>query len=66
MLEYKSVVGKVIYLKYIPVKSETMYNQLVEEGEGFEEDKDEYTAKKYFMFRLMLCVLRFQRLLTRP
>lgn len=48
MLEYKSVVGRVLYLKYISVKSETKYNQLVEEGEGLEEDKDEYTAEKIF------------------
>lgn len=42
--EYKSVVLGLIFLKYISDKFETKYRQLVDEGEGFEEDKDEYTA----------------------
>lgn len=35
-------------LKYISDKFETKYRQLVAEGEGFEEDKDEYTAENIF------------------
>lgn len=46
--EYKSVVLGLIFLKYISDKFETKYNQLVAEGEGFEEDKDEYTAENIF------------------
>lgn len=46
--EYKSVVLGLIFLKYISDKFETKYNQLVDEGEGFEEDKDEYTAENIF------------------
>lgn len=46
--EYKSVVLGLIFLKYISDKFETKYRQLVEEGEGFEEDKDEYTAENIF------------------
>ena len=46
--EYKSVVLGLIFLKYISDKFETKYRQLVDEGAGFEEDKDEYTAENIF------------------
>lgn len=46
--EYKHVVLGLIFLKYISDKFETRYNQLVEEGEGFEEDRDEYEAANIF------------------
>ena len=37
-----------IFLKYISDRFETKYNELVEEGDGFEEDKDEYMAENIF------------------
>lgn len=40
--EYKSVVLGLIFLKYISDRFEAKYNELVEEGDSFEEDKDEY------------------------
>ena len=46
--EYKSVVLGLIFLKYISDRFEAKYNALVEEGDGFEEDKDEYTAENIF------------------
>lgn len=46
--EYKSVVLGLIFLKYISDKFETKYNALVAEGDGFEEDKDEYLAENIF------------------
>ena len=46
--EYKSVVLGLIFLKYISDKFEARYNELLAEGEGFEEDKDEYTYKNVF------------------
>lgn len=46
--EYKQVVLGLIFLKYISDKFEARYSELVSEGEGFEEDKDEYTAKDVF------------------
>ena len=46
--EYKSVVLGLIFLKYISDRFEAKYNELVEEGDGFEEDKDEYTAENIF------------------
>lgn len=46
--EYKSVVLGLIFLKYISDKFETKYNALIAEGDGFEEDKDEYLAENVF------------------
>jgi type I restriction enzyme M protein len=46
--EYKSVVLGLIFLKYISDKFEDKYNELLAEGEGFEEDIDEYTAANVF------------------
>lgn len=46
--EYKHVVLGLIFMKYISDKFETKYNELVEEGDGFEEDRDEYEAENIF------------------
>ncbi len=46
--EYKNIVLGLIFLKYISDKFEAKYNELVAEGEGFEEDKDSYTAESIF------------------
>ena len=46
--EYKSVVLGLIFLKYISDKFETKYPELVNNGEGFEEDRDEYMADNIF------------------
>lgn len=46
--EYKHVVLGLIFLKYISDKFETKYEELVKEGIGFEEDRDEYTAENIF------------------
>ena len=46
--EYKSVVLGLIFLKYISDRFEAKYQELVAEGDGFEEDKDEYTAENIF------------------
>lgn len=46
--EYKQVVLGLIFLKYISDNFEAKYNELVTEGEGFEEDRDEYTAANVF------------------
>ncbi len=46
--EYKNVILGLIFLKYISDSFEERYNELVEEGEGFEEDRDEYTADNIF------------------
>ena len=46
--EYKSVVLGLIFLKYISDKFETKYQELLNNGEGFEEDRDEYMADNIF------------------
>lgn len=46
--EYKSVVLGLIFLKYISDKFDARYDELVAEGDGFEEDKDEYLAENIF------------------
>ena len=46
--EYKSVVLGLIFLKYISDKFEAKYDELVAEGIGMEEDKDEYLAENIF------------------
>ena len=52
--EYKSVVLGLIFLKYISDRFEAKYKELVEEGDGFEEDQDEYTAENIFLGRISL------------
>lgn len=46
--EYKNVILGLIFLKYISDSFETRYQELVTEGDGFEEDRDEYTYKNIF------------------
>lgn len=46
--EYKQVVLGLIFLKYISDKFEEKYQELISEGDGFEEDKDEYTSENIF------------------
>jgi len=46
--EYKQVVLGLIFLKYISDKFESKYAELVKQGEGFEEDIDEYLADNVF------------------
>jgi len=46
--EYKQVVLGLIFLKYISDKFEERYNELIAEGEGFQEDLDEYLSTGVF------------------
>ncbi len=46
--EYKNVILGLIFLKYISDSFEARYQELVAEGDGFEEDRDEYTYKNIF------------------
>ncbi len=46
--EYKSVVLGLIFLKYISDRFEGKYQELLAEGDGFEEDMDEYTSEGIF------------------
>lgn len=46
--EYQNVVLGLIFLKYISDCFDRRYQELVDEGDGFEEDRDEYTAEHVF------------------
>ena len=51
--EYKSVVLGLVFLKYINDCFKVKHDELVAEGEGFEEDPDEYIGDNIFLFQLM-------------
>jgi len=46
--EYKHVILGLVFLKYISDSFEEKYNDLVEEGDGFEEERDAYLADNVF------------------
>lgn len=46
--EYRKVIIGLIFLRYISSAFEKKYNELIEEGEGFEEDRDEYVGENIF------------------
>jgi len=46
--DYKAVILGLIFLKYISDSFEEKYNELLAEGEGFEEDRDAYIADNIF------------------
>ena len=46
--EYRKVIVGLIFLRYISSSFEKKYEELVAEGDGFENDKDEYTAENIF------------------
>ena len=46
--DYKFIVLGLIFLKYISDSFEDKYRKLVEEGQGFEEERDEYVAENIF------------------
>lgn len=47
--EYKNVVLGLIFLKYISDRFEEKHQALLDEGDGFEEDRDEYTSEGIFL-----------------
>lgn len=49
--EYKNVVPGLIFLNYISDRFEEKHREPIEEGDGFEEDIDEYTSEGMFSFR---------------
>lgn len=46
--EYKNVILGLIFLKYISDSFQDKYDALVAEGEGFENDKDEYIVENIY------------------
>ena len=46
--EYRQVVVGLIFLRYVSTAFERRYHELVEEGDGFENDRDAYTMDNIF------------------
>lgn len=46
--EYRKVIIGLIFLRYISTAFENRYNELVEEGDGFEDDRDAYSMENVF------------------
>lgn len=46
--EYRKVIVGLIFLRYISSVFEKRYQQLVEEGDGFEDERDAYTMENIF------------------
>ena len=46
--DYKNVVLGLIFLKYLSDRFDQRYQELVAEGDGFEEDRDFYEEKRVF------------------
>ena len=46
--DYKNVVLGLIFLKYLSDRFDQRYQQLVDEGDGFEEDRDFYEEERVF------------------
>ncbi len=46
--DYRKVIVGLIFLRYVSSAFEKRYKTLVEEGDGFEDDKDAYTAENVF------------------
>ena len=46
--EYRKVIVGLIFLRYISAAFDKRYQQLVEEGDGFEDDIDAYTMENIF------------------
>ncbi|MFS1664578.1 type I restriction-modification system subunit M [Streptococcus sp. zg-JUN1979] len=46
--DYRKVIIGLIFLKYVSDSFTVKYNYLLKEGEGFEEDRDEYVSENIF------------------
>ena len=47
-VEYRKVIIGLIFLRYVSTAFERRYAELVEEGDGFEDDRDAYTMANIF------------------
>jgi len=47
-VEYRKVIIGLIFLRYVSTAFERRYQELVEEGDGFEDDRDAYTMENIF------------------
>ena len=52
--EYRKVIVGLIFLRYISTAFENRYQELVDEGEGFEDDRDAYSMVNVFYVRIIV------------
>lgn len=52
--EYRKVIIGLIFLRYISAAFDKRYQELIAEGDGFEDDRDAYEMDKCFSFRRKL------------
>ena len=58
--EYRKVIVGLIFLRYISSAFEKRYEELLKEGDGFENDRDAYAERKTFsLYRKKLVGVRF-------
>ena len=57
--EYRKVIVGLIFLRYISSAFEKRYEELLNEGDGFENDRDAYVEENIFLFQKMLAGVRF-------
>ena len=57
--EYKNVVLGLIFLKYISDRFDDKYKELLDEGDGFEEDIDEYTSEGIFFVPAGVSIINY-------
>ena len=62
--DYRKVIVGLIFLRYISFAFEKRYNQLVAEGDGFENDKDAYIEDSLLDVQSHLCTLDSKRPVT--
>lgn len=59
-IQTKVLVG-LIFLRYVSTAFEKRYQELIAEGEGFEDDRDAYSEKNVFIFLLNLDGQQYQQ-----
>ena len=57
--EYRKVIVGLIFLRYISSAFDKRYQELVEEGDGFEDDRDAYIEDNIFFVPERLYVFKF-------
>ena len=64
--EYRKVIVGLIFLRYISSAFEKRYQELVAEGDGFEDDRDAYAEDNNLLFHHKLPLLRMMLNPARP
>ena len=62
--EYRKVIVGLIFLRYISSAFEKRYEELLKEGDGFENDRDAYAEENIFLCQKNLVGTRFLLLHT--